>query len=499
MSVVLSKTSYLTYRECPKNAWIKLHKPEIYFSFPLSEFEKSIIETGNEVEVHARRLFPEGVLVEGRDTEAQRVTEDLIRQNTPIIFQAVFEKDNLLAAIDILKYNPKSKKYTVVEVKATNSVDTKTHFHDLAFQVNLLKKCDLGVEKACVMHLNPEYVRHGELDLNALFETDDVTEEVFELLDDVAKETATALDYLSKETEPKGHCSCIYKGRSAHCTTFSYSNPDLPEYGVHDLARIGSSKKKLQELVDSDIFTLENIPPDLDLSDIQQNQLQTYLRDRPIVEREHIAEELESIQFPIYFLDYETFPSALPRFNDFSPYQQIPFQYSLHVLEASDKEPRHLDFLYTESGDPSEAFARSMQKHIGKTGSVIVWHKSFECHRNDEIAKRLPEFASFFADINARVYDLEDIFKKQYFVHKDFQGSSSIKYILPVLAPELTYKNLAIREGGTAAESWNKITTSSDIDSDEKKEVIAHLRAYCERDTYAMYAIWKALYDMILS
>jgi hypothetical protein len=307
---------------------------------------------------------------------------------------------------------------------------------------------------------------------------------------------AEALEYLSQEKEPRGYCACVYKGRSGHCATFSYSNPTVPEYGIHDLARIGLSKKKLIELVDRSIFKIEDIPEDFELSEIQKNQMDAHVLDRPLIRKDFIARELSPLIFPLYFLDYETYPSAVPRFDGFSPYQQIPFQYSLHIVESADVEPIHKEFLYTGSGDPTKDFAESLIKHIGPVGTIVVWNKKFECKINEEIARRRPEYKGFVDSINARVYDLMDVFSKQYYVHKGFQGSTSIKAVLPVLAPLLSYKELDIREGGTASNRWNEMTTGN-ISEKEKKEIATALKEYCKLDTYAMYAIWKHLIDIL--
>mgnify|MGYP003393688408 CR=1 FL=1 len=465
-TLMLTKTNYIIWRDCHKNAWLKIHKPEVYFAHELSEFEKQIIETGNEVDLLARNLFPTGE------------------------YQKEFKQDGFLAITDILAGN------NLYEVKATNEIDKKTHLHDITFQYIVLKRAGIDVESANLIHLNPEYVREGELDINKLFAIEDVTEIVEEMLPEVEEEMKLALDYVSADKEPVGPCDCIYKGRSAQCTTSSYSNTEIPEYGVHDLTRIGLSKRKLVELVDGHKFRLEDIPSDLELSDAQKNQVWTYLNDRTIISKENIAEEFEKLVFPLYFLDYETFPAAIPRFDNFSPYNQIPFQYSLHVLKDPESEPKHLDFLYTENSDPSQAFVESLQKHIGPKGSVVVWHKDFECGRNKELAQRIPKSKNFFDDIEKRIFDLETIFKKQHYVHKDFRGSSSIKKVLPVLVPSLKYDELEIGDGGTAAEKWNQLVTK-DLDSEEKEFIIESLKAYCKLDTYAMYAIWKALYSLI--
>lgn len=493
---LVSKTDYLLYRECKKNAWLKIHRPDIYYKSELSEFEKSIIETGNEVESAARKLFPTGVLVDGRDEKARLETAQLIAERTPTIFQPVFSKDGFFAAADVLKYDEKTGRYSLYEIKASNQVKEKLHLHDLAFQANLLKKTGLDVGSIGVLHLNPDYTRVGELDVTKLFVIDDVTEAVKCLLEGVAKEMDEALSYLSSDKEPLGPCSCVYKGRSSHCTTFSYSNPHIPEYSVHDIARIGVSKAKLTELIDGNIYALENVPESVKLSEIQANQVAVHITKRPIIRADKIAEEFRSLIFPLYFLDYETFPCAIPRFDGFSPYQQIPFQYSLHVLEGPGKEPTHFEFLHEGQDDPSQALAASLQKDIGKIGTIVVWNKKFECGRNEELAKRVPGAKAFLTDLNARVYDLMDIFSKQYHVHHDYRGSTSIKYVLPVLAPELSYKNLEIREGGTASQKWDEMTTG-DISDEEKRQIATSLKTYCKLDTYAMYKIWEYLNGLI--
>jgi superfamily II DNA or RNA helicase len=345
------------------------------------------------------------------------------------------------------------------------------------------------------IHLNSEYVRAGALDLNGLFEIEDMTEEVQAMLPATEAEMKTALEYVSQEAEPSGHCDCIYRGRSRHCGTFHHSNPDVPEYGVHDIARIGSGKAKLAGLVDRGIFRLEDLPAGFDLTDIQRNQVNAYIQDRVLIRHAEIARELRKLVFPVYFLDYETCPAAIPRFDGFSPYQQIPFQYSLHVLDRVDGEPRHEEFLSTTPGDPSVAMCASLQRHIGETGNVVVWSKKFERTINRELGERIPAAKPFLDSLNSRVFDLMDSFSKQLYVHKGFKGGTSIKDVLPVLVPELSYKDLAIQEGGTASQSWDKIT-SAQTSQREKNQIVHDLKLYCERDTFAMVAIWRHLVNL---
>src|SRR6185295_4613152 len=196
MAITLSKTDYIFYRECPRNVWYKIHRPEIYSQAELSEFEKSIMETGNEVELVARQLFQAGILIERRDAEGQKTTQSFIVKKQEVLFQPIVVKDGYLAAIDILQFEPKSGGYSLYEVKSTNGIDEKVHYHDLAFQISLLRKCGLKINKAHLVHLNSEYVRSGELDITKLFAIVDVSKEVESVVDAVTIEMAVALKYL---------------------------------------------------------------------------------------------------------------------------------------------------------------------------------------------------------------------------------------------------------------------------------------------------------------
>lgn len=492
MSKRVSKTDYMRWQECPKNAWLAIHKPDFYYSFEPSEFELSLRETGEKVEGVARGLFPEGVLVEGRDEAAENLSRKLTDAKTPAVFQPVFSKDGFLAAADILKFNTETGGYTIYEVKSSSSVK-KEYLHDVAFQTALLRRCGLKIDQVFLMHLNPDYVRRGELDLSNLFLSVDMTAQVAEVEEEVTRAMEESKAYLSNDSEPVGQCTCVYKGRSNHCTTFNYSNPHVPVYGVHDISRIGSSPKKLKEMVDAGIFELDKIPTHIKLSEAQQNQIDAYKSGEISIEKAAIAAELAGLRYPLYFIDYETHLSAIPLFDGWSPNKQVPFQYSLHIVEAPGVEAVHKEFLHTVLEDPDVPFARSLQEHIGPEGSIIVWHKAFECSIvNKPVAVRHPEYAEFFADFEGRVYDLEDIFVKRYYIHRGFLGKTSIKKVLPVIAPEFRYDELEIREGATASAAWPKLV-SGELNDAEREKICEALRKYCGLDSYAMCAIWIEL------
>jgi hypothetical protein len=491
----VSKTDYLRWRECPKNAWLEIHKPDVFYASELTEFDKSLIDNGIEVEELARALFPEGRLIVGRDPAAQRATEELITAQVGTLFQPIFERDGYLAAMDVLRFDAATNTYAVYEIKSSTKLKDE-HLCDVAFQAELLRRCRLNVDRMYVVHLNSTYVRDGDLNLGNLFTVVNVTTEVGEVFDTVTKEMEEARAYLLADTEPKSSCPCIYKGRSRHCSTFQYSNPQVPEYGVHDISRIGNSPKKLKEMVDAGVFALEKIPKHIHLSEIQEAQVTAYCAGETRVLKPEIRGELDSLTFPLHFIDYETCPSAIPLFDGYSPYQQIPFQYSLDIVMSAGDKPVHREFIHVVLEDPSKLFIQSLRENIGPEGTIIVWSKSFESGINDGLARRSPSDLVFITGINNRLYDLKDIFSKQYYVHKGFWGKVSIKNVLPVLAPQLSYSSLEIQEGGAASVAWKKIVLG-ELTAEEAARFCEALKTYCGMDSYAMYAIWRALREIL--
>jgi hypothetical protein len=450
------------------------------------------------IEVHrvARNLFPQGALVTGTKTEAQQNTLNCLASNSAgTLFEAVFQREQLLAAIDVLQCDAETGWYSIQEIKSSTELKEE-HLYDLAFQVVLLRQHKMPIRRASIVHLNPGYVRQGDLDIQRLFTTVDMTTRVDQIASDVINEIQEARTYLLTEAEPVGACCCIYKGRSKHCTTFEYSNPDVPRYGVHDIARIGSSPKKLKELVDAGNMTLENIPSNIKLTSAQCAQLRAHRTGETVIEKEAIAKELGDLTFPLHFIDYETFASALPLFTQYSPYDQIPLQYSVHIVGSPGEEPIHRDFLHNGLGDPSTSFLSSLQQHVGPFGAIIVWNKGFESHVNDCIARRLPAVKDYVIEFNDRLYDLKDIFAKQYFVHKDLCGKVSIKNVLPVLTPRLSYSSLTLHDGATASLVWSKLL-SGQLNDEERAPLFGQLREYCALDSYGMYAIWQALTSLV--
>lgn len=506
---MLTKSDFILYRECPKNVWVKKNKPEEYAKFEVSEFEKALGAMGDEVEALARGMFPDGYLVERRSEGAQALTRTLIAERTPVIFQPVFATEKYLAAADVLQWNDEAGQYDIYEIKMSSTEEDDgeegkpknkkrelQYEYDLAFQANVIEACGVPLHAKYLVRLNRAYVREGELNFtpNQLFIIEDKTEAIAHLQPIAAEEMERAQEYVSRATLPPGPCPCYYLGRNAHCTAFTYINPSVPRYSVHDLNRIGNSKKYLKELLDEGILEISDVPLDDRLKTKKLNQVLAHLSQKPIIDLKAIRAELDSFTFPLYFLDYETYPTAIPPYSGYHPYQQIVFQYSLHVLRDEHAEPEHFECLVVD-GEPSERIAHSLRQHLGDTGTVLSWFKTFENSRNRELAGFLPEYRDFFLGVIARTYDLMDIVANQHYVHPGFEGRASIKKVLPVLAPHLSYKTLGVQNGTEAIEAYRKITRG-ELTGEALKEKERQMLEYCELDTKAMYVIWKHFNDL---
>ncbi len=489
----ITKTDYLEYTFCKKNLWLKKHKPELFENVELSDFEKKIIEEGNLADEEARHLFSGGILVDSYGQDAVSDTKQYIEKRQEIIFQATFSEDVFYIRADILIYNKEKDAYELYEVKASNDVKRKEPHHyinDLAFQKSVIEKSGLVIVKTGVIHLNREYKRAGNIDYEKLFVMVDLTDEVLESEEKVRGQMADMKQYLNMPEE-KG-CECLYRGRNAQCTTFAYSNPEVPDYSVHDINRIGASKKIFFDWIDRGIYSIEDIDnPDV-LTGAKKAQYDACYLGKPIIDQVAITEALGKLVFPLQFFDYEGFISAIPMFDGFAAYEQIPFQYSLHTMQK-DGSIEHKEFLITNpKGDLTRPLVERMKQDIDSNGTVIAWYSSYEKQRNSKLAQLHPDYAEFLEDINKSMFDLMTIFSENYYVDPAFKGSASIKRVLPVIVPELTYKSLNISKGDQASERWEKMI-SNDTSEEEKKKIEKDLLEYCKLDTWAMVKIYEFL------
>jgi len=443
-------------------------------------------DEGEAVEEWACKLFPNGKHIKSFHMAGERDTKKAIETGIQTLYQATAIGDGLLAMADILLFDSKRKVWNIVEVKGSTEIKKK-HLYDVCFQKLAYERAGYKIGTLSIVHINREYIRNGDIDPNGLLLIEDVTESACALIDEVEAAIPKAKRVLECTEEPtieEFPCSCTYK--NSPCCTHCY--PGLPDHSVYELR--GISKKKVQLLTNQKILVISDVPDEFELNDAQLNQVLSTKREEPIINLTSIKEVLGSLTYPLYFFDYETFSSVVPPFDGFHPNQTMPFQYSLHILESPTSELIHKEFLAQEYGNTMPAISSALRSDIGEEGTIIVWHKSFEIRCNEIMASLLPEHAEFLRSMNDRIFDLKEIFSEQHYVDYRFCGSYSLKKVLPVLLPHLSYQNLEVQEGMTASLLWNKSFSKSE---EEREQIFQNLLTYCNLDTLAMVEIFHLL------
>jgi hypothetical protein len=489
----LSKTDFREYLQCDKCLWLKKNEPDLYVRQDVSDFDQKLIDEGFEVEFAARQLFDKGTLIQGTNEEAAEKTRKLIESKSSPIFQATFiTESGLFAKTDVIIYNEFADAWNIYEIKSSNEIKKKVadnHIDDITFQQVVMRELGIPVENSYIIHLNKEYRKNGEIVLTDLFSISDVTEEVEEQYQKIKTEADRALEFLNQKNMDLSFCDCLYQSRRNHCSSFSVLNKNVPDYSIHDISRI--SAKNLRLLIDDLIMNIWDIPEDFDLSPNQKKQVELEKSQNPEINVENINRTLEELEYPLIFLDYETYVSAIPKIDGFSPHQHIPIQVSIHILD-SNRELKHYEYLSETIEDSPRGLLEFMRSTIPPEGNLIFWHASFENTRNKEIANIFPEYSDFLLGLNERTFDLEKIFMDEY-RHPGFKGRTSIKKVLPVLCPEFSYQDLEIQNGTEAMENWEKMIFDPELNESEIEKIKVSLLEYCKLDTLAMVKIFKHL------
>jgi len=467
--MTLTKTEFVQYLNCPKSLWLLKRDPSIFPEGEFSAFLQKITREGYEVERYVREFFV---------ADADRA----------VSFQRVFEtEEGLFARADAFEETADGR-FILYEIKSSTSVKTDAahnHLKDACFQKICAQRAGQQIDAVFIVHLNGEYVRDGDIDPALMLTFVDETDRVAAIEDETAAEIEQALALLAQEELDRAGCSCLYKSRTHHCDTFGLFNPDIPKPSIYSLPRL--SEKKRTELVNKGVFDVLDIGAGFQLTPNQSVVVRAAQEGTPAIDVEAIRAFLSEWQFPLYFFDYETYASAVPLIDRTSPHKHFPVQYSLHVLRE-DGMLEHHEYLEQEARLPERLLAK-LSGEIGPEGSIVSWHATFEKTRNKEMAELLPAFADFLIDVNERTVDLEDAFKTSY-VDARFDGSTSIKKVLPVICPELSYEGMGVQDGASAMDAWEKMIRAEGEKADQIAKV---LLSYCELDTLAMVEIYKFL------
>lgn len=490
----ISKSRFLQYIQCPKRFWLNCYTPEL-----ADERDMTVFTNGTRVGETARQLFPGGTLAEHRKGDRLDIgmmleeTQKHIDVGTRIVYEAAFAADNLMAICDILVKTDEG--YEIYEVKSSGSMKD-VYLADVSFQYHVLKVWGLNISKVFLTHINTSYLLRGKLDLNELFFHNDVTEQVKKIESEIEEAIPDIFDVYKLGVEPKveidTQCESPYT-----CEFMGYCFRHIGENSVFELA--GMQQKKKYELYHkglvyfSDIIGSEEI-----LKKNIMTQVDVALSGEPYIDKEEIREFLDTLHYPLYFLDFETINPAIPLYENTSPYEQIPTQYSLHYIQTKGGELKHNEFLAKEGQDPRRDLALGLIKSIPEDACVLAYHMSFEKKVIAKLANAFPELREDLMKIHENIRDLIIPFRKRYYYTKDMKGKSSIKSVLPALYPddpELSYNSLeGVHNGNEASNAYLALT---EMDPDERESTRRSLLEYCKLDTLAMVRIWEKLKTLV--
>ena len=485
MPITISKSKYMAGVQCLKRLYWQVHEPELTGSPDAPAV--AIMEQGGEVGRLARQLFAGGVEVSSRDPEqAIRTTRELIANpEVPAIFEAAFEDGGVFVRVDIL-HRRRDGRWRLIEVKSTAS-PKEEHLDDVAIQHRVVSRSGLDLASSCLAHVNRNYVYQGDsIDVWRFFRIKNLTRRVERLVPKLTFQLRSELRVLAMPNPPEiptgPHCT-----NPITCEFFDRCNPPLPNDHIGYLPRLHASAA--EELEELGVESIRDVPDDFALSERQRIACTSVQTGQPWFSPE-LGKELESLKYPLYFMDFESVNPAIPRFSGMRPFDQLPFQWSLHVQRQSEAEPEHYEFLATDVGDPRREFITSLCGAVGESGSIVVY-AAFESQRLSELAAWLPEFAKRIKTIHGRLWDLLSVVRNHVY-HPAFAGSFSLKAVLPALVPDMSYDGMAVANGQDAGLAWESLVRGG-LDKSERERKMTALLDYCGKDTLALVRLLERL------
>ena len=480
----LSKSRFIAGSQCHLRLWNDIHRRNL--AAPPDEVAQSIFDTGHEVGELACKRYPGGRVVTAdylHFDDAITETKQLMTSDAPALFEAAFEHGGVVARADVLE-RLSDGGWRMIEVKSTTRVKD-VFILDAAIQLWILRGAGVDVRDACILTLDTRFVRTTEPpDPQALFRLHSVMEPASALLDHIGGDVRKMHERIARAEPPDiatgEHCHdpypCPYW---AHCTR----NAPQRDHPLDELPRL--SRERRAELDALGIVEVRDIPAAFPLSFTQHLVRRAVASDGEIV-RGDLGGALE-LAPPVRHLDFETFAPAIPRFPGTTPYEGIPFLFSVRT-EREDGETEQVDYLHESSSDPRPVLTERLLDALGSDGSICVYSR-FEARVIRGLTRASPHHAIALERLLPRLVDLHRIMRRHYY-HPGFRGSFSLKAVLPTMT-STHYDDLAITDGRLAAVRYMEALRTED--ETVRRQAFADLRAYCHRDTAATVAVVVAL------
>jgi len=478
MPQLLSKSKYLIGLQCPKYLWMQIHEPE---RIPEADaVTQYVFDQGHLVGEYAKKLFPGGIDIPQDDfMENIATTKKLLVKRKPL-FEAGILYGNIYSRLDIL--NPVDEdEWDIIEIKSGTSVK-EVYIDDVSFQKFCCEKAGLKIRTCKLGFINKRYVKNGEIDPKELFILEDISTQVEEISERIEERVFNLLEVVSNETCPEvtigKHCLAPYEcPLRAECWVF------LPENSIFDLR---GGKTNQFSLYEQGILSIKDIPDDIPLSRQQQIQKECVMTGNVHVDKEEIRQFLSRLKYPLYYLDFETFGPAIPLYDGTRPYQDMPFQFSLHVVKSEGSEPVHHSFLAEGIEDPRPQILHELQRLLGSAGSIIAYNAGFEEGVLKELVEAFPEYTDWLEGILTRMVDLLYPFTNFHYYHASQKDTASLKKVLPAVTGK-GYEEMNIGAGMDASIAYGRIMYG-DVTEEEIARVRGDLLKYCKLDTEGM--IW---------
>lgn len=483
---ILSKSTFIKGLQCEKALYLNKFNPELKDKIPASR--QAVFDTGHEVGRYAQQLFPGGVdcgfeITKNGQMSAE-MTYDYIAEGKEVIYEAAFQYEGILVISDIVVKS--GNKWKIYEVKSSSSI-SDYQIYDASIQYYVITKCGIDIKDFSIVFINNQFIKKGDIDISQLFTIESVKDSAIQnqsFIEQKAKELKEILESKSVPDIDIGpHCTNPYD-----CDFIGHCWKDIPEYSIFDLSRIGS---KAFELYEQGIINIEDLPDDTNLSANQLIEKISYVEGKDIIDKDEVKNFLNTLKYPLYFLDFETIQSAIPLYDNSKPYQQVVFQYSLYYKKEKDSEAVHFEFLADGKSDPRPALIKHLLAETRNPGMILVYNQSFEISRLRELSIDFPEYAEEISERILRIIDLMTPFQKRAYYKPEMRSSHSLKKVLPAINPEYGYDNLEIQEGGAAGAEFIRLMTLQD--ENEIQKIRKNLLDYCGRDTYGVIVILEEL------
>jgi hypothetical protein len=481
----LSKSRFIVGWQCHRQLWWLVHEPEAPELVPDTSLQ-AVFDRGHAVGKAARGYVPGGVLIDVPHVQYDRrlqSTAKALKADAPAIYEASFMAEGVFVAVDILERTRGG--WNLIEVKSTTKAKPE-HLPDVAVQLHVLQKSGLKIKLAELMHLNRE-CRYPEL--SNLFFRADLSDQVRELLPSVKAEVAAQLRILQgplPTVTPGPFCT-----EPRECPFIGRCWPQLPVNPISNFYKIGKEAADLEEL---GFATIMDLPSDYPLSEIAARQRMAVIEERVIVES-GLKKALAGWKRPMAFLDFETIQPAIPVWNGCRPYDNVPVQFSCHVLRGRGKV-EHFEWMADGPGDPRKELVERVADAVKGAQVILAYNAPFERRCLEDIKACLPSLSHRIDDITARIDDLLPVVRNHVY-HPEFRGSFGLKSVLPAMVPGMGYERLEIADGQTASNQLETILLHGTALPRKKKDRLREaLLRYCETDTMAMVKLLEHLHEL---